>query len=213
MTNTKKNFIICFLLIAIAILYTLMVKTIDLGAIGPNESVVGFSTLNGFVFNLIGENQTWYYVTEVLGLIPIFMAIIYAFIGLKQLIQRKSLLKVDEELLGLGVFYIIVIGVYVFFEIFIVNYRPILMDNVLEASYPSSHTLIALCLCGSGILINNKLFNFKISKVLNVLLSIVMIVLIVGRILSGAHWFSDILGGIIISMALLMCYYTFLNRK
>lgn len=214
MTDTRKNIIISSLLIVIAILYTLMVKTVDLGAIGPNDSIVGFSTLNAYVVNLIGKNQMWYNITEILGLILIILAIVYAFIGFKQLIKRKSLLKVDRELLGLGGFYILVIGIYIFFEVFIVNYRPVLMDGVLEASYPSSHTLIALCLCGSGVFINNKLFKeFKFTKLINILLIVVMVLLVVGRILSGAHWCSDIIGGILISAALLMSYYTFLNYE
>ena len=214
MEDIKKNFIICSLLIVLAILYTILVKTVDLSAIGPNNSIVGFSTINNFFFSQTGENKIWYYITEILAIIPLFMAFSYALIGLKQLIKKKNLLKIDKELLGLAVFYIIVISVYIFFEIFVVNYRPILIDNELEASYPSSHTLIALCLCGSSILINNKLYSkYPITKIINPILTITMIILIIGRLLSGVHWFTDILGGVIIASALLYCYYTFLNYK
>lgn len=208
----KKNFIISVLLLFISVIYVILVKTVDVSNIGPNESSVGFASLNSFFISLTGENLTWYKVTEILGIIPIFMAFVYALIGLKQLFQRKSLLKVDKELLGLGVFYISVIFVYIFFEIFIINYRPVLMDGELEASFPSSHTMMALCLCGSAILLNKKLFNkIPVVKIVNPILIIVMVVLILGRFLSGVHWFSDILGGIIISSTLVMFYYTFLN--
>ena len=212
MSSTKKNIIISLSLLLVFIIYIMLVKNVDLKGIGPEGSIVGFSSLNGFVFNLTGENMFFYYLTEVLGVIAIFTAFVYAIIGLNQLIKRKSLFKVDKELLGLGVFYIIVIGLYVLFEIFIVNYRPVLMDGELEASFPSSHTLIALCLCGSAILLNKEKYNkLKITRVVNKVLLVVMVLLVVGRILSGVHWFSDILGGVIISSALLMGYYTFLN--
>ena len=212
MSSTKKNFIISLSLLLVFVIYIILVKNIDLKGIGPEGSIVGFSSLNGFVFGLTGENMIFYYLTEVLGIIPIFMAFVYAIIGFNQLVKRKSLFKVDRELLGLGAFYMIVIGLYVFFEIFIVNYRPVLMDGELEASFPSSHTLIALCICGSAILLNKKKYNkLKITRIVNKVLLAVMILLVVGRILSGVHWFSDILGGLIISLALLMGYYTFLE--
>ena len=140
------------------------------------------------------------------------MAFVYALIGFKQLLKRKSLFKVDKELIGLGVFYIIVMGFYVLFEIFIINYRPVLMDGQLEASYPSSHTLMALCLCGSAIILNNMKYNkFPITKIINPILFLIMIILVMGRILSGVHWVSDILGGVMISTALIMFYYTYLK--
>lgn len=213
MNKVKKEFIISSILLLTAIIYTILVKTIDVDTIGPNNSAVGFASINGFFSNLIGENETWYKITKYITVIPIFMALIYAILGFKQLIQRKSLLKIDKELLGLGVFYILVIGIYIFFEIFIVNYRPVLMEGELEASYPSSHTLLALCLCGSSIILNKIKYNkYPITKIINPILLIVMITLVIGRLLSGVHWFSDILGGIIISSTLIMIYYTYLKH-
>ena len=214
MEKRIRSISISFLLILIATLYTLLVKLIDVNNIGPNGSEVGFATLNNFVFNLTSENKIWYKITEILAIIPIFMVLVYGFIGLRELIKRKSLFKVDRELLGLGVFYIIILAIYIFFEVVIINYRPVLMDGVLEASYPSSHTLLALCICGSAILLNKKRFNeIKITKYINIVLIITMVLLVIGRLLSGVHWFSDILGSIIISIALLYSYYVFLRLR
>ena len=112
MSKIKRNYVISGLLILVSIVYTILVKVIDVDMIGPNESAVGFSSLNSFVHNMTGESQFWYNVTEYLALIPIFMAFVYALIGLKQLISRKSLFKVDRELLGLGGFYIIVVFIF-----------------------------------------------------------------------------------------------------
>ena len=140
------------------------------------------------------------------------MSFIYAIIGFIQLIKRKSLLKVDKEILSLGVFYVVLILIYILFEKIIVNYRPILMNGFLEASFPSSHTLMAVCICGSSIMVNKKLFKNKISKFSNILSFVIIIATILGRLISGVHWFTDILGGLIISAALLMTFYSVLQK-
>ena len=207
----RRNIIISFILIILAVLFTVLVKNVDVKPIGPNESMVGFADINKLFHNLIGSNMAIYKITEGLGYIPIVMALVYVFIGLKQLIKRKSLLKVDKEIYVLALFYILVVGVYVFFEKFIVNYRPILIDGVLEASYPSSHTLMSICLCGSSIIINKKLFKNKLGDIENILSVILILLIVAGRIISGVHWFTDILGGIIISSALLVIFYSIIS--
>lgn len=207
--KNKKNILICILLVLLSIIYTLLVKYVDTSTIGPNGSVVGFSSLNSFVFNLTGNNMTLYKITEILGIIPILIALMYAVIGLIQVIDRKSL-KVDKELIALGILYIIVILIYVFFEKCIINYRPVIIDGVLEASYPSSHTLLSICICGSALLINKYLFNNKkIYKYINIISIISMVLIVLGRLLSGVHWASDIIGSIIISITLLKILETY----
>ncbi len=207
--KNRKNILICILLVLLSIIYTILVKYVDTSIIGPNGSVVGFSSLNSFVFNLTGNNMTLYKITEILGIIPILIALMYAVIGLIQVIDRKSL-KVDKELIALGILYIIVILIYAFFEKCIINYRPVLIDGVLEASYPSSHTLLSICICGSALLINKYLFNNKkIYKYINIVSIISMVLIVLGRLLSGVHWASDIIGSIIISITLLKILETY----
>ena len=214
MNNKKRNIIISVLLIFVAIIYTASVKTIDVAPLGAEGTDIGFSTVNTLVAQKIGANMYLYKITKYLGLIPIIGAGIYALIGLKQLIKRKSLKKVDLELYALAGFYVVVVAVYFFFEKFIINYRPILMEGMLEASYPSSHTMITICLCGASILINKQLFDNKFTKIANAISVILTIVIVVGRFISGVHWFSDIIGGLLISLALLMCLNTvFKNIK
>ena len=211
MSKSKKRFFISVILILVAIVFTFLVKAVDVKQIGVNGTNIGFATLNIIVFETIGINMIWYHITDWLGLIPIFMAMFYAIIGFIQLIKRKSFFKVDKELIMLGLFYIIVISIYIFFENVIVNYRPILMNGFLEASYPSSHTLMTICLCGSSIIVNKKLFNNKISKSMNILSLVIIVITIIGRTISGVHWFTDIIGGIVISISLLMTFYSLLN--
>ncbi len=207
--KNRKNSLICILLVLLSITYTILVKYVDTSIIGPNGSVVGFSSLNSFVFNLTGNNMTLYKITEILGIIPILIALMYAVIGLIQVIDRKSL-KVDKELIALGILYVVVILIYVFFEKCIINYRPVLIDGILEASYPSSHTLLSICICGSALLINKYLFNNKkIYKYINIVSIISMVLIVLGRLLSGVHWASDIIGSIIISITLLKILETY----
>ena len=211
MNSKRRNFIISSILIFLAIGFTVLVKVVDVKQVGVNETSIGFATVNQFVFNLIGVNMIWYHITDWLGLVPIFMAMTYALIGLIQLVKRKSLFKVDKEIIILGIFYVVVIALYLFFEKVIVNYRPVLMDGFIEASYPSSHTLMTICLCGSSIIVNRNLFNNKITKFLNILSIAIVLITIIGRLISGVHWFTDIIGGIFISIALLMTLYSTIN--
>lgn len=208
MNKKKRNFIISIILILVAVIFTILVKKVDVKQVGANETSIGFATVNLFIFKSIGVNMIWYHITDWLGIATIFMAMVYALIGFVQIIKRKSLFKVDKEIIILGLFYIIVISLYILFEKVIVNYRPILMHGFLEASYPSSHTLMTICLCGSSIIINKKLFNNKITKFMNILSLIIIFIIVIGRLLSGVHWFTDIIGGIFISIALLRTFHS-----
>ena len=212
MKKKRKDIFVCGGLFAVAIIYTILVKYIDVQAIGPKDSLVGFATINKFIFNLTGVNMVWYSITDWLGFVPLIIAFIYAMIGLVQMIKRKNILKVDKEILGLGVFYIIVIGLYILFETYIINYRPILMDGILEASYPSSHTLLSVCICGSSLMINKYLFkNKNFFKVENIISILSILVIVIGRFISGVHWFTDIIGAILISIALLKAFYIYVK--
>ena len=211
MKRNKRNVIISFILFLVSIIFTLLVKFVDVDSVGAAGSKIGFSSINKFIFDFLGTNNTWYYITEILGVLAVFVAVIYAFIGLIQLIKRKDLFKIDKEIITLGVFYVVVLGVYILFEKVIINYRPILIEGVLEASYPSSHTMMSLCICCSAIIINKFLFKNNTNiKIINILLLVCSFVIVIGRLLSGVHWFTDIVGGVIISSFLLMSFYTML---
>ena len=153
-----------------------------------------------------------YKLTEILGYMAFLLVLVYAVIGIRQLIKRKSLLKVDKEIIVTGFFYIFILGMYALFEILKINYRPTLIDNILEVSYPSSHTMLAVCLCSSTIILNKlKYSKIRFFKIENIISIILMILIVFGRLFSGVHWFTDILGGIIISSGMLFIYCTILN--
>ena len=195
--------------IIISIIYTILVKFVDLSAIGPNNSVVGFATMNGFFNNLIGYNESWYKISKYLGIIPFLIVGFYGIIGLIQLIKRKSIKKVDMKILLLGWLYILLGLIYVYFEIIIINYRPVLDNGVLEASYPSSHTMLAIVITMSSLFISKYYIkNKNLNKSFNLFSTTLMFTIVISRLLSGVHWISDIIRGIIISITLLILYKT-----
>ena len=213
----KKNLIIFILLLALFVGFTLLIKNVDVKAVGPNGSEVGFADVNtGFhdlTNNPLEYNKTIYKVTEIAGYVALLLVAFYGVIGLMQLIKRKSLAKVDRSLYVLLGLYVIMLAAYVLFDKFAVNYRPVLMDGKLEASFPSSHTLLAICVCVSAMIMNNRLFKNKNVKICNYLICALMCLIILGRLISGVHWLTDVVGGIILSSALLYGFNSILNYK
>lgn len=155
---------------------------------------------------LLTQEET---ITDWLGLVPILVALGFAVLGLIQLIKRKSLMRVDNSILVLGGFYLLVMAAYLFFEYNIVNFRPVLINNILEASYPSSTILLVMCIMPTAMMQFNRLIQNKTVRiVVNIFFGVFTVAMIVGRLLSGVHWFTDILGGILLSSMLIMLYYS-----
>ena len=152
----KKKLYIAILFLIVFIVWTILIKVVDVRAIGPNDSCVGFAVFNGWFHNLTGSNMTLYNITDWLDFVPLFVCMIFAVIGFVQLIKRRSLFKVDKDIIILGVFYIVVISFYFLFEMITINYRPILIDGYLEASYPSSTTLLVSTVMSTAIIESNQ---------------------------------------------------------
>ena len=197
-------------LLAAFTLWTLLLGVIDIRPIGPRGSSVGFATINLTVHRLIGSNINLYIITDWLGLVPIAVALGFAILGLCQLISRRSLLKVDHSILVLGVFYIAVIAAYLFFEYTAINYRPVLIDGFLEASYPSSTTLLTLCVMPTAAMqLTQRVKRTHLATALNVIIIAFTAFMVIGRLISGVHWITDIIGGILLSLGLVSLYRGF----
>ena len=212
--KNKGKFLMLGISGALFALLIVLLCCVDVEPVGAAGTSVGLSHLNRFVFELTGVNMVWYNITDWLGLAAIFAAFLFAATGLVQVIKRRSILKVDKEILALGGLYILVIGIYVLFENVIVNYRPIIMPGCSnpEASFPSSHTMLVCVIMGNTIIIIGKYIKKKsLCMVIRGICAAVIAVTVVGRLISGVHWFTDIIGGLLISTFLLVLYFAFVT--
>ncbi|MBE6797453.1 MAG: phosphatase PAP2 family protein [Ruminococcaceae bacterium] len=209
-----KKFCISFSFLLIFVALTLGVIFIDVSAIGPNGSSVGFATLNGFFHSITGVNMPLYVVTDWLGLVSVFIGFGFALLGLVQWIKRRNILKVDFDILMLGIFYIVVIAAYLLFESFVINYRPVLINGFLETSYPSSTTLLVLTVNITTVLqFKKRIKNIILRKSINISLTCFTLFMVIGRLISGVHWLSDIIGGVLLSAGLITLYSAAINIK
>ena len=194
-------------LIFLFVLWTVAVNLIDLNPIGPNGSIVGFSTVNGYFHNLTGVNFTLYTITDWLGLVPFAICLCFGVLGFAQMIARRSVLKVDTDILILGVFYILVIAAYLFFEKVVINYRPVLINGILEASYPSSTTLLVLSVMPTLVFqARRRLKNVAAIKAISILTIAFSVFMVAARLVSGVHWLTDIVGAVLLSAGMFLIY-------
>lgn len=195
-------FMLLFLILTVA------VKLVDVEQIGPLESSVGFAALNGKVSEIFKFNAAWYNITDVLGKLSILVAVFFAVIGVYQLVKRKSIARVDKDLLLLACAYIVSAIAYVFFEVCIINYRPVILEgDLLEASFPSSHTVLVICFVGTALhQFAHRIKDVKLKNISVAICSVIILLMIVGRLVSGVHWFTDILGGILLGCAIVFAY-------
>lgn len=202
-----KSLWIGLVFLAAFALWTVLVRFIDVQAIGPNGSSVGFAALNKAVHETIGVHWGLYTVTDWLGLIPIVFVLGFAILGLVQLVRRRSLFKVDCSILVLGGFYIVVLAAYLLFETVVINFRPVLIDGKLEASYPSSTTMLALCILPTAIMqLKTRIRGDAVRRAILGILAAFTFFMVVGRLISGVHWLTDIIGGVLLSVGLVMLY-------
>ena len=212
--KTKKNFIISISFLLAFVVWTVLVKFVDVQSIGPMNSSVGFATLNGAFRSLVGSRLGLYTVTDWLSIVPLVFVLGFAVLGAVQLITRKSLKKVDYDLFVLGGFYIVVFALYVAFEFVVINQRPVLLGGILETSYPSSTTLLVLTVIPTAYMqLNARIKDQKAKNFISILLEAFLIFMVLGRIISGVHWITDIIGGALLSVGLVMAYKGFISLK
>ena len=203
----KKMFFMGAGFLGAFVLWTVLVSVVDVRAIGQNASSVGFATLNGYVHNLTGVNMFLYTITDWLGLVPMGVAFGFAVLGLVQWMGRKSLFKVDRSILALGGFYIIVLAMYIFFEIVVINYRPVLIDGYLEASYPSSTTMLVMCVMPTAMMqLHARIKSDVFRRCVLISIAAFTAFMVIGRLASGVHWLTDIIGGALVSAGLVITY-------
>jgi undecaprenyl-diphosphatase len=208
--RTLKNLFVAFVLLTLFIAWTILVSFVNVQPIGPKGSSVGFSSLNKAFHSFTGTNMLLYIVTDWLGLIPALVILGFGALGLFQWIKRKSILKVDRSILVLGVFYIAVICVYLMFENVVINYRPTLIEGCLEVSYPSSTTMLVMCVMPTAAMqLRTRMKNTLFGRFVCIAIAAFTAFMVIGRLISGVHWVTDIIGGALISAGLVLAYRTF----
>lgn len=210
----QKRFCIAACMLAAFGVWTAAVRFVDVQAIGPRGSAVGFAGLNGWVHGLTGVHMSLYVITDWLGLVPIGLGLGFGLLGLIQWIRRKNLRNVDRSILVLGGFYMAVMAAYAFFEVLVINYRPVLIDGFLEASYPSSTTVLVMCVMPTAMMqFSTRIKNPVRRRCAMYGIAAFMAFMVIGRLISGVHWFTDIVGGILLSGGLVMLYSAVLGLE
>ena len=203
----KRNLLAGAGLIGAFALWTVLIRWVDVQAVGQNGTKIGFADFNVWFHQLTGVHMTIYTITDWLGLVPIFICLCFGVLGLVQLIKRRSLLSVDPDILLLGIYYVLVIACYLIFEMIPVNYRPVLIEGRLEASYPSSTTLLVLSVMPTlWFQANRRVSNAMIRKAVAVFVVTFSVFMVLGRLISGVHWATDIIGSVLLSAGLFMLY-------
>ena len=99
--------------------------------------------------------------------------------------------------------------VFVVFEKLFINYRPILIDNELKYSYPSTHTMLVACITFTAI--PELCAIFKNNKIIKKIIICICVILTLftaaGRVIAGVHWFSDVCASLLVSGAIVSFYY------
>lgn len=201
--------------LALFILLMLLVRRVDVAQVYADVPEIGLSHVNRTIHDALGTHFLLADITAFMGYASLLAAAGFAGLGVWQLIQRRSLMKVDRCLLALGALYVAVAAVYVFFEKFIVNYRPVLMpgEAQAEASFPSSHTMLFCVVLGSAALVIGRYIRRpRLLWAVRAGCILAMIAAVLWRLISGVHWFTDILAGVLISAALLLLFSAALEK-
>ncbi|MBO5572630.1 MAG: phosphatase PAP2 family protein [Clostridium sp.] len=207
MNHHKNHYTTAVTLAVVFVLLTVALLIVDVQPIGPMESHVGFAALNGFISRTFPESQFWNTVAKVLGILLLLIAAFFAGLGAKQLYERRSIRRVDYDLLALGAVYGADLILYVLFEKLVINYRPVLEDGELAASYPSSHTLLAVTIGLTAIVeVQLRVRDMQKQQLLRILLAVLMIATICAKLLAGVHWFTDIIASIILGTSISLAY-------
>ena len=205
--NGKRYLLYGIIYVMVFAIWTVLIQIVDVQPIGVNGTDIGFAIVNCWFHRLTGVHMAVYVLTDWLGLVPVFVCILFGGIGLVQMIRRRSLCKVDYDIILLGGYYIIVIAGYLFFEMIPINYRPILIEGRMEASYPSSTTLLVLNVMPTLIFQANYRLKNKRLKKSTLLLTVVFIgFMVIGRLICGVHWLTDIVGSVLLSAGLFYTY-------
>ncbi len=215
MEKKKISLLTAIVLFVVTVIYTVLVFFVDKAPIGPEGTEVGFAVMNGTFRDAIGLNPLWDKITDVMMALSFAAALSFVVMGVVQLVRKKSILKVDKEILALAVVYVLVVVMYVFFDKVPLNYRPFILEGESgpEASFPSTHTLVICTVLATAIVAWNRILeNKKLANILCIAAIAVIVVGTAGRVVAGVHWLTDIIAGVLFSATITAAYVAVLDR-
>ncbi len=147
----------------------------------------------------------WDKITNIILITALITLGIFVILGLCQWISRKSLKKVDKELLWFPLPLALMAITYVVFDKFLIlNTRP---DGSGEPSFPSTHVMVVTTIFLLTAVILPKYIKSKIACLVLYLLMLAFVILNgVGRVLANKHWTSDVLGAVGFSFIFVAIY-------
>lgn len=212
----KKYLYLLFPIISfiLFLVFTILVKTVDVTYI-HDIGYLGFYNVNSSINSKIQAMNTSLYdkLSDVIMIISFVGVAIFAVIGIVQLIKRKSFKQVDPILYILLGLYVLVAAMYLTFSLMKINFSPLSTKENLKDSYPSSHVFISITLFVSGVMTATKYVNMgKWMNVIGYAGAILLSILsAVTRMFSGQHYFTDIIGAILLAIFLISAYYSALK--
>ncbi len=213
----KKQLILSLILFGAFIVFTFTISHADVQTVPAisaetlhetdETEEVGMATLNLSVAEKISYHKSMVTVSKVLGIVAILLAVFFMALAVLEMIARKSVLKADKDLYVLAAFYLAVLLLYIAFDFLALNYRPVLLKEELEPSYPSTHTLIGICVFAtSAMQFKNRIPQKAVNHTAVIFCLVCLAAIVITRFLSGVHWFTDIIGGILLSAFLISLY-------
>ena len=204
------DYLLPMILLFVFIVFTILVKTVDVHYIS-GVGYLGFYNVNMSIYQSVielGKTGTFDKLTDIGLYLSFAVVLVFAVIGLVQLIKRKSLKKVDPIIYVLLATYVISVAFYFIFEIVKINASPLSTPEKIKASYPSSHILFFSVFLSTGVI---ALFHYlnanKIIKLCSyVLVAIVCLMFSISRLYSGQHYLTDVIGSVLLSLLIISLF-------
>ena len=201
-------FLIATTLTVFFVVFTLTLKLVDMQS--DSSQFIGWASINIWWRDLIGVHFSWHIISHFIALISLLVLtgiliwqVITVFHRRKLSALTRNWWVFDITLLALGLSYLL-------FQIVAINYRPIQVDGAIEISYPSSHSLL---ITTTWLLIIFRLRREIQSQTWRRILIIVgwtlMLTGVIARLLCGYHWFTDIVGGVLLGTVFAAWYQAF----
>lgn len=198
-----KKFINLYTILGCASLFLFILLMILLNAdkavIAESGKEVGLSSINNLVKYSYKENLDL--MTDLLFYVTFTVVVFEGCLGIIQLVTRKSLFKVDKEIIIFGISLVVMVVLWLVFDHLLkINVRPI---DANEGSFPSTHVMMATFLALASHAFICMKYETRLPKYLSLVLAIIIISTITfGRVACGMHYITDVTGGLFMGLAL-----------